>query len=806
MSSRRSFDSRPLTRSAESRREQCRALRADMRRSTVWRKCLATLSSLCLLQGHTRPVGRTEAWLVQHFLVPGHSASSPAARAADVASHFAEAFKMTHPRQRMEADLDPACRATIEWQCSAHLRGDDIRVLRNARLSAMVQCARDLEGWSRALEELAPSWLQDSKLPRPHHALFDLVSEVCQLPDTDLVDDLVCGAPAVGVCPDSGAFRRDWQPSAVSIDDLDHAAWHDEVHRQLSRAGADPARRAEHEALWARTAEEVANGFAFPLGGRKDAAAFFGGDDQFREMVRFAVKQKGKIRPCDNARVSLHNLATTLFERLSLESADFPARAASLYAELLGDTVFAFLLGTEDISAAYRRMPCAHPWFTVFAQWDPGVPGVREPSVQYFRLEGFNFGLKSAVVAFNRLAFCMQQSATRLLALCCASYFDDFCVAEPSFAKGGQQMLRDYASLLRVPFAGAFLGEPGSKSDAPSLKNTFLGVQHDFTRFARERISEAGIVPDRLVELAKDISEILEMGSFSSTAGPLKLAGRLWFTLSWAVGRFGRAALQPLHAASNGSRSEVISDELRRALSFIRDLLVDPSSGLPRLRPRKFRYKRSRLPAVLVWSDARWEASDERPAGMGFVVFFPETPDQARAATDAMAGRRPPWLLGAETPRGTWRYAAYDPDSAVYAHWRAREQYIGQLELLAAVSVYYSLRDDLRGREVIHFTDNAGALACLIKNYSSDIDSARLVHTFWALASCLEIDVWFEFVYSEANIADWPSRGDLAFANDLEALACEMRVPPSDSWGAVEAVQPSTGDPPAPPGKKVRRR
>jgi hypothetical protein len=43
-------------------------------------------------------------------------------------------------------------------------------------------------------------------------------------------------------------------------------------------------------------------------------------------------------------------------------------------------------------------------------------------------------------------------------------------------------------------------------------------------------------VPDRLAELAKDISEILEMGSFSSTAGPLKLAGRLWFTLSWAGG------------------------------------------------------------------------------------------------------------------------------------------------------------------------------------------------------------------------------------------------------------------------------
>ena len=130
----KSFDSRLLTRSGESHRDQSRALRADMRRSTVWRRCLAALSSLCLLQGYTRPVGKTEAWLVQHFLVPGHPASSPAARAADVASHFAEAFKMTHPRQCMESNLDPACRATIEWQCATQLRGVDIRVFRNARL------------------------------------------------------------------------------------------------------------------------------------------------------------------------------------------------------------------------------------------------------------------------------------------------------------------------------------------------------------------------------------------------------------------------------------------------------------------------------------------------------------------------------------------------------------------------------------------------------------------------------------------------------------------------------------------------
>ena len=55
-----------------------------------------------------------------------------------------------------------------------------------------------------------------------------------------------------------------------------------------------------------------------------------------------------KIRPCDNAKASLHNLATALWERLVTETADFPARAASFYAELMGDSAFSFGLGTED--------------------------------------------------------------------------------------------------------------------------------------------------------------------------------------------------------------------------------------------------------------------------------------------------------------------------------------------------------------------------------------------------------------------------------------------------------------------------
>ena len=116
---------------------------------------------------------------------------------------------------------------------------------------------------------------------------------------------------------------------------------------------------------------------------------------------------------------------------------------------------------------------------------------------------------------------------------------------------------------------------------------------------------------------------------------------------------------------------------------------------------------------------------------------------------------------------------------------------------------------ELRGREVIHFIDNAGSMACLIKDYSKDVDSARLVHSFWALSSALEIDVWFEFVYSDANIADWPSRGRLEFAADLAAVQVEpLVIPPSDSWGDVEGALALAGSSGAaePPRKKTRRR
>ena len=61
---------------------------------------------------------------------------------------------------------------------------------------------------------------------------------------------------------------------------------------------------------------------------------------------------------------------------------------------------------------------------------------------------------------------------------------------------------------------------------------------------------------------------------------------------------------------------------------------------------------------------------------------------------------------------------------------RAKEQYIGQLELLAAVMAYTTFPDLLSGQYVIHWIDNESAVYSLVKGYCGAADSARLVNVF----------------------------------------------------------------------------
>ena len=114
-------------------------------------------------------------------------------------------------------------------------------------------------------------------------------------------------------------------------------------------------------------------------------------------MCRKAIWQSGRVRCIDDARTSKHNDMSSTHETIVCCGPDFPAISASAFASAFGHAV-PMLLGCEDLVAAYRHIPNSKPGFTVFVVWDP-----TSKSPAYITLPGFNFGLTTAVVCFNRL-------------------------------------------------------------------------------------------------------------------------------------------------------------------------------------------------------------------------------------------------------------------------------------------------------------------------------------------------------------------------------------------------------------------
>jgi len=203
------------------------------------------------------------------------------------------------------------------------------------------------------------------------------------------------------------------------------------------------------------------------------------------------------------------------------------------------------------------------------------------------------------------------------------------------------------------------------------------------------------------------------------------------------------------------SDDEEFPDWVREAIQFFVEIL-------PLLPVRRFYFgkRRRRRSPVVVYTDAMYDPS-KCPAGMvGVVIYDPEDPESV------------------------WRYSSAAVPAELIEKFRPREQYVGQLEVLAAVAAYTSRPDQLRGPDVIHFIDNTGAMFGLAKGYSADIDSARLISVFHVMNAAVRANVWFEYVPSGANISDLPSRGD------FELLRTEQfegpRVPkPCEQRGAL---------------------
>lgn len=681
----------------------------------------------------------------------------------DIREHLQEARGVKHPEEGWGAaesaphSLRAAVRQLGAWQGALQSK-------RRKALNRVLVIAASLEPLSESLRaEFAPPHIADMKAPHAHSAWLACISEAFG-GDSRIAADATLGVAVVGRVPASGAFSpilpEDRHVPTKRWEELDHSAWNKELALSTARRAAelrslpadDPARE-DASSVWSATMKEREKGLVHGPFSAADLDARFGGG-LWRAIRRFGVWQKGKCRACDNCAESGHNDATILEEALVCDTADFPARAAALLvAELGTEGLLSEGLrgGTEDVEAAYRRILSASPGATVFCLPDPETG---EPC--FFSLPGLNFGLASAPVSFSRFPRLAMQLCRRVLAVVLTHFYDDFCVIDP--AAGGssaQDALRAVMESIGLPLS--------SEKHVPmSERVSFLGVECDLSDFQKEGEVRLGISKERGESIANEAEAFLAADALPPGSAA-KFAGRLAFATSWAAGRLGRPVLRPIFDQAHRDGERQISPLLpsvRGALAFLIEVLRRPG-GLP---PRIFRFARAAKPTVRIWTDAMYVPGS--PAGIAFYVEFPAEPGRGSPRTERFHGSV---FVGAEV---TDRFV---PE---------KTQYIGQLELLAALTPYTSLRERLKGRRVVHWIDNTSAIAALCKGYSAAPDSARILQAFATLRMDIDCPIWFQWVPSKANIADLPSRREFGLLEELGSSKVPLILPLFASWDA----------------------
>ena len=650
----------------------------------------------------------------------------------DVRTHIERATEAVHPSTTAGRALHPDAAAAVRHAAAFSDTAEAWRDRRH-RVGMLRSAHRMLAGVRARLDANAPEHIR-AMPTRIDAALLAAAGIAAGVPDLALATDCAVGFEAIGDISPSGWWpaRDDAHGEArLSIDELDHEAWHDALEGRMLARSTQPEEAGRMAAVLEKTLEERASGLAHGPFTREQLRSAYGA--AHRAMERFGVLQHDKLRPCDNAKTALHNRCTRVAERMVMETADFPARVAVAFHEACGCAV-PMRGGTDDIGAFYRIVPCATPQWTIVAVMSPD-------GVRYFTIPSFNFGLASAPNQCCRVSEAALRIA-RALGLVCGKFVDDFASIEWARSQeSGQWALRECMAILGMPFAE-------KKHVGGDHIVVFLGVRTDFG----EGPCVAAVISvdaDRRRRICTAMGDALRDGRLPA-ARAANFAGKLGFTLTWMAGKVGRAAMQPLFAAAEGAGDdEGMLPSARMALEFFCEIL-------PWLPPRRLEMRPSDERPVLVWSDGASEVGAAREHTVGFVVAVPRAdapPAGVRVAAEDFASVYDCRHGSAELDRGY-----------MTRFMLPRKQQIGQVELVGAFTPYTSLGSAVwHGRRVLHWVDNSSAVAALAKGYSSAIDSAHIVHAVQATLAGFEADVWFEYVRTDANVADDPSREDMSY-------------------------------------------
>jgi hypothetical protein len=739
----------------------------------------------------------------------------------DMREFFQWAVHADHPLREVEttlpADLEAAVAwvaqkgpAVTQWRCDQMLKferiSESLRPYSDMLMSGVDERVAWAAGdWCRCAE---PCWCA-----KAHPALLMALVDALEWPDVGFpVRHCLTGADVIGEAPDSGLWRlksdsrleadRTHKPMlskhalyaganrGTGDDVLPNSEWNMRAvagrRKAMARArAAGGAEFAAMQAVWDSSMAEVDSPWTGP--GEESAKhretqkrrgtstkhtigevdAMFGRNG-WRAIVRHGVEQgehedgSPKIRPVDDASGNHTNSAHHTREQMTLPTVSWMATIGrALCAHGVRGAIGG---GCDDESDAYRNSATRQPEFTVVV-----VPDPTTGEVYAFIPRGHNFGLGSAPNTYSAKPEFVCAVARRLFAAIVDHYVDDYASCEPQFALGptrhhAVKALRRPASTQGVLFMTAYvLGAPVSAAKHQPWSQTpeFIGVVTDMTDIHRDAI-RLWCKPATREKVSRMIAGYMEPGASMTPGQAASLHGKCgWAMLRARMGRSALSALINRQYHSHGNRG--VGETLRRSMAVLLDIFTDDTPVVLPTRPRP------RQQPVVILTDASYEeAAPGRPHGSGHLGQVVWIPDDGRGPPPCENST--PWRrqtvqspVGGRAVDGWLSHAAMEAPAELLA-WSAefkdKETYIVLLELVAMASAYVGdIAEAFRGRDVLHFADNQSANGGLVKGRSPAPDLNTIIgetHDRWA---DLDIRPWVEYVRSEANVADLPSRG-----------------------------------------------
>ena len=452
---------------------------------------------------------------------------------------------------------------------------------------------------------------------------------------------------------------------------------------------------------------------------------------------RFGLQQKKKVRVIDNFKTSGVNATCGMTEKQKLFGLAFIATTLVRAFTMGANKQLGIEGKTFDLASAYKQFPLDLEDRSLLRIAVP-VPG--EKSCRVYGLNSLPFGATGSVAGFLRVSTALFHIMTCGLQIWTGTFFDDFPVISRSDIATSTER---HVSLL-LDMLGMRFSKEGKKWVPFSNQMSVLGVVLDTSNFSNGSVFFKH-TDSRKAELNETLDKHLNEGSMTPKEAE-SLRGRLIWFESFLFGRVANLSLHVVgQRAVRSSANTTIDGELRRALEFFRDRVVN---GPP------IEISAATGEVLFVFSDGAFEESSKHPGTVGGVLY-------------------------SEVGVPLAFFSEIVPQKLIDRYLENSRNPIYSVQLLGALVSILLWAKLFPHRYVVSYLDNEAARAALIKAWSQVDDANRIIKLYVNEEVRFFWKPWFGRVPTHSNPADAPSRLD---TSDLIARGVEHHEFQWDMW------------------------